>query len=104
MTIRYSALAISAIIAGLSLASASQAADWQRGEQLHNSQCVTCHAARYGNNGTEIYTRADRRIQSLEGLQRQVNLCKNNLQIIWFDEDVADVVDYLNRNFYKFEQ
>jgi hypothetical protein len=104
MTKRYGALAISAIIAGLSFASASRAADWQRGEQLHNSQCISCHAARYGDDGTGIYTRADRRIKSFEGLQRQVNRCKDNLQITWFDEDVADVVDYLNRNFYKFEQ
>lgn len=99
-----SVLAISTLIAGFMLASPSQAADWQRGETLHNTQCTGCHASRFDNNGAGIYTRTNRRVQSFEGLQRQVNRCKNNLQITWFDEDVADVVEYLNRQYYKFEK
>ncbi len=95
---------VATFLCGMLLSSAGQAADWQRGEQLHNSQCIACHASRFGDNGAEIYTRPNRRVQSFEGLQRQVNRCKNNLQIVWFDEDVADVVAYLNRTYYKFEQ
>lgn len=78
------------------------AADASRGAQLHNEQCTTCHAARFGNNGNDIYTRPDRRVTSLPALQKQVNRCKNNLQIVWFDEDVADVVEHLNSTIYKF--
>ncbi len=90
---------------GLALASnASLAADASRGATLHNEQCIACHAARFGNNGNDIYTRADRRVSSLAGLQKQVNRCKNNLQIVWFDEDVADVTTHLNATFYKFPQ
>ncbi|MCW8919167.1 MAG: cytochrome c [Gammaproteobacteria bacterium] len=80
------------------------AADASRGARLHGEQCVTCHAARFGNHGNDIYTRADRRVQSLHGLQQQVNRCKNNLQIVWFDEDVNDVVDHLNTTHYRFPQ
>lgn len=98
------ALTLAATLSGLLFASAGQAADADRGEQLHNSQCIACHASRFGDNGAEIYTRTNRRVQSFEGLQSQVNRCKNNLQIVWFDEDVADVVAYLNRQYYKFEQ
>ena len=101
---RCSKLAISAALAGFTLVSTAQAADWQRGEQLHNSQCIGCHASRFGNNGADIYTRANRRVQSLEGLKGQVERCKNNLEITWFDDDVADVVAYLNRQYYKFEK
>lgn len=96
--------ALFALMAGLSFASAAPAADWQRGQQLHDSQCVACHASRFSDNGAAIYTRANRRVGSLDALQRQVDRCKNNLQITWFDDDVADVVAYLNRNFYKFEK
>lgn len=96
------AISIHAIFAWIMLTSSSQAADLQRGEQLHNSQCTACHASRFGNDGADIYTRANRRVQSLDGLQRQVDRCKNNLQIVWFDEDVADVVEYLNNRYYKF--
>ena len=102
MTKRF-ALSLASLFSGLLIASTSQAADWQRGEQLHNSQCIACHAARFGDNGAEIYTRANRRVQSFEGLQRQVNRCKNNLEITRFDEDVADVVEYLNRQYDHFE-
>ena len=86
------------------LATTGQAADATRGAQLHSEQCVACHAARFGDNGNEIYTRSNRRVTSLEGLQKQVSRCKNNLQIVWFDEDVADVAEYLNATFYHFGQ
>ncbi len=85
-------------------AAGSQAADAKRGAKLHDEQCVACHAARFGNNGNDIYTRENRRVTSLPGLQKQVNRCKNNLQIVWFDEDVADVVAHLNATFYKFPE
>jgi len=97
------ALAFASLL-GSAIAGPLLAADMQRGETLHNSQCIACHAARYGNNGADIYTRANHRVQNFAGLQRQVNMCKNNLQITWFDEDVADVVEYLNHQYYHFEQ
>lgn len=86
------------------VSSASFAADAGRGAQLHNEQCLACHASRlgFGNNGNDIYTRENRRVTTLPGLQKQVDRCKNNLQIVWFDEDVADVVEHLNNSFYKF--
>ncbi|HEY0722034.1 MAG TPA: cytochrome c [Gammaproteobacteria bacterium] len=88
----------------LLLAPASQAADAKRGEQLHNSQCISCHATRFGNNGNDIYTRANRRVTSLAGLKKQVTRCRDNLSVTWFDEDVDDVVAYLNAHFYKFKE
>ena len=83
-------------------ATGAQAADATRGATLHGEQCIACHASRFGNNGNDIYTREKRRVSSLPGLQKQVNRCKNNLQITWFDEDVADVVEHLNNTYYKF--
>jgi hypothetical protein len=86
------------------LAVPAQAADIARGETLHGSQCVACHAARFGDKGAEIYTRDNRRIKDFSALQRQVNRCKDNLKIVWFDEDVTDVVEYLNQTYYRFPQ
>jgi hypothetical protein len=93
-----------AILALCAIALPAQAANASRGEGLHNDQCIACHAARFSDNGAEIYTRKNRRVSNFEGLQRQVDRCKNNLQITWFDEDVADVVEYLNQTYYRFEQ
>jgi cytochrome c553 len=84
------------------IAQHAHAADATRGAQLHHEQCVACHAARFANHGAAIYTRGDRRVESLPGLQQQVNRCKNNLRIVWFDEEVNDVVEYLNATHYKF--
>jgi mono/diheme cytochrome c family protein len=96
-------LALFAFTGGLLLAGTAHA-DIKRGEKLHNEQCIACHAARFGNNGADIYTRKNRRIHDMNGLRKQVNRCKNNLSITWFDDDVNDVVDYLNATYYHFKK
>ena len=93
-----------ALVLGIVFSSSAVAADASRGEKLHNEQCTRCHAQMFGGNGDGIYTRSDRRVTSYEGLQKQVDRCKNNLSIVWFDEDVADVVEYLNNTFYHFKK
>jgi cytochrome c2 len=92
------------LLLGALSTSSALGADAERGAQLHSEKCVACHASRFGNNGNDIYTRTNRRVQNLPGLQKQVNFCKNNLQIVWFDEDVANVVEHLNKRFYHFGQ
>ncbi len=62
---------------------------------LHAQHCVSCH-------GTDVYTRADRKVTSYEGLGRQVRRCETALSLRWFDEDIDDMTAYLNRDFYRF--
>lgn len=82
-----------------------QAVDIERGKELHDENCTRCHASMMvGGDGTEIYTRSDRRIDSLEGLNKQVRRCKDSLGMSWPEDQIADVVAYLNRNFYKFPE
>jgi hypothetical protein len=78
------------------LVSANVFADPQRGQKLHDEHCQKCH-------DTSVYTRKDRFITDRAALTKQVNRCKLNVGAQWFDEDVADVVDYLNSNYYKFK-
>ncbi|MFO7593558.1 MAG: cytochrome c [Pseudomonadota bacterium] len=96
-------ISVSLLLAAPLLAGTAQA-DVTRGEKLHNDQCISCHAARFDNNGAAIYTREDRRVNSLAGLKKQVNRCKNNLSIQWFDDEVQAVTDYLNATYYHFEE
>jgi mono/diheme cytochrome c family protein len=77
-------------------------ADMQRGADLHANNCVACHDKLMGGDGNALYKRADRRIQSLPALEQQVRRCKDNLGLVWFDDQVQDVADYLNATFYKF--
>ena len=39
---------------------------------------------------------------SLSELRHQVNRCTTSLEEPWPDDQIDDVVAYLNRNFYKF--
>ena len=87
-------------LAGLTLvlalwAASVMAADSAKGKILHDGQCLRCH-------GAELYLSEGRRVQSLETLTRQVDICVSQLGISWFDEEQADVVQYLNDQFYTF--
>ena len=80
----------------LTTISTGQAADLDKGKQLTDQNCVRCH-------GSELYTRADRRVTSLPGLHKQVRRCEQMLGLTWFDEDINNVAGHLNQQYYKFE-
>ncbi|QKT02670.1 cytochrome c [Ectothiorhodospiraceae bacterium 2226] len=80
-----------------SFAAGAQDTDVQRGKALHDANCTACH-------GTSVYTRPDRRIQSLHSLEQQVYRCRDNLGFEWPERDVKDLVAYLNQTFYHFEE
>ena len=45
----------------------------------------------------------DRFVGNRDALTTQVNRCNVNLGTQWFDEDVENVVNYLDQSFYKFK-
>ncbi len=65
-----------------------------RGEKLHAKHCTTCH-------DTRLYTRPDRRVKSREGLMAQLDICNSNLNTRFNNEQVDDIVKYLNDQYYK---
>ncbi|MCP4074666.1 MAG: cytochrome c [Gammaproteobacteria bacterium] len=80
-------------IAGLS--TASNAENIKNGDKLHADKCTRCH-------DSTLYTRASKRVKTLPKLGTQVRMCKDNLGITWFDDEVDDVTGYLNKNYYHF--
>lgn len=100
MKLPYLLLGVTLVISQNSYA----AGDIKRGKELHNENCVSCHAGAYGGDGTAIYTRADRKMDSYEALQNQVMRCKTALGVSWPDDQIEDVLTYLNTNFYKFKK
>jgi len=72
------------------------------GKKLHDEQCVACHANRTRGDSTALYTREDRKVKDLKGLQGQVERCVTVLNVEWFDDEIDSVVEYLNMDFYKF--
>lgn len=77
--------------------------DVKAGEKLHKELCQSCHASRFGGDGSKIYTRADRRVNSAEGLKQQIATCNSMLGTQLFPEDETNLGAYLNARFYKFK-
>lgn len=77
-------------------ASMGASADVEHGKQLHQERCTKCH-------DNSVYTRKEHFVTSKEALAKQVRRCALNAGAQWSDEDIADVVDYLNASYYKFE-
>ena len=69
------------------------AADINHGKSLQQENCMGCH-----DDG--MYTRKDRKVTTLDGLTKQVKRCELSLGLQWFDDDVADVIEYLNTIYY----
>lgn len=91
------------LISLLSFVATAQALDLKRGKELHDQNCMSCHAGIMGGDANTIYTRENRRIESYDALVRQVGRCKDNLGVSWPEEEVKDVAGYLNQQFYHFK-
>jgi len=77
------------------------AADPGNGKTLHNESCVACHSSLTNGKPSSLYTRPDRKFNSLSGLKNQVMRCQTSVGANWFDDQIEDVVQYLNTTFYK---
>lgn len=81
----------------LALAAPAAASASPDAQALYDDNCLRCH-------GPEVYTRADRKVSSLEGLHRQVQRCELALGLKWFDDEIGSVADLLNERYYKLER
>ena len=80
------------------------APDLANGKNIDQQKCYACHAKKTGfGNGDMIYTRSDSKVKSVANLKKMVGLCNTELRLDLFPEDEADVVAYLNQQFYKFK-
>ena len=82
-------------ISAISFTASLNAADIDNGNELHADKCTACH-------DSSLYIRENKRVQTLPKLGAQVRFCKDNLGIAWFDDEVEDVVGFLNKNYYHF--
>ena len=80
------------------------AVDISRGKDLHDGNCTQCHISLMGSDGSGIYTRENRRIHSLDALNKQVHRCKDSLGTSWPEDQIQDVVGFLNKKYYKFAE
>lgn len=93
---------ILALMASPALAAPFATGNAATGKAMHAEKCNACHAGRFGGDGGKIYTRADRRIKSADGLAQQITACTSMLGLDLFPEDEANLGAYLNQTYYKF--
>ena len=96
---KFVSIACSSLVLSSALTVSVNAEDVHPGKAIHDESCLKCHI---GNHDEKFYTRENRRIKDLKGLDSMVKMCDANLGTALFDEDMDDVTNYLNENFYKF--
>ncbi|HJP05952.1 MAG: hypothetical protein CL395_04930 [Acidiferrobacteraceae bacterium] len=73
------------------------------GRPLHDNFCMGCHVSMQGDDGSAIYLRSNRRVNSIEGLMGQVAFCNEQIRAGLNEYEIDDIVAYLNEAFYRFE-
>lgn len=75
------------------LVSQASFAEPHPGEALHNNaDCMKCHAAKpYDPKKTDSFVK----------LEKAVKFCNENLNTGMFEDEVAQLTDYLNQTYYK---
>ena len=68
-----------------------------KGQKIYaKSECLRCHQT------NKLFTRKNRKVKSLSQLNLQVRKCDTQLNSHLFDDEIEDVVAYLNQAHYKF--
>lgn len=103
---RLPSLCLSALLLGLvalpARADPFPSADVSLGHQMHRQHCVACHVRQVGGDGSDLYLRLDRRVETPSALRQQLTTCTTQLRLGWFPDDEEHVAGFLNRHFYRF--
>ncbi len=67
-----------------------------RGQLLYENHCQLCHTS-------VVHVRETRRARSLKELEHWVTRWSGELNLSWGADEISDVVDYLNRRYYKLD-
>ncbi len=78
--------------------------DPENGKKLHDEKCLACHVKLQDGFAEKIYQRSNRHVNTIEGLNGQVRFCDKQLKTKLNTDEVDDLIIYLNKNFYHFEQ
>ena len=65
------------------------------GKALHKESCSKCH-------DSSVYTKADRKIKSLDSLEKRVRGCDANIGSNLEPKELKAIATFLNSEYYKF--
>lgn len=75
--------------------SAALANEPGRGQQLYENHCTACHES-------NAHIRAKRKARSIADIQTQIVRWRNHLELPWRAEDIEDVLNFLNSEYYQY--
>ena len=75
---RFAALALLVVSLPVLALLAGEAED---GGPLHDQFCLGCHVSMFGGDGSAIYLRSERRVNTIEGLMGQVAFCNEQIKV-----------------------
>lgn len=95
------ALILSGLLLSVSALAANGVVDTENGKRLYeeSDKCLRCHAE--GEAYADIFTR-DERASDKAKLESWVRSCDVKFKTNWFDDEIMDVVAYLDKTFYQF--
>ena len=92
------------LISQQAIALATLLSDANNGGKVLDERCTACHVNMFGGDGSAIYTREDRSVNTVEGLMARVEVCNVNTQNSELNANqLDDITAYLNETFYRFE-
>lgn len=74
------------------------------GKALVDKHCINCHATSFGGDGSGIYTRDFRKVNTSQALLSQIRNCNTMIGLKWFEDEELNVAAYLNKTYYKFTE
>ncbi len=72
--------------------------DAENGAFLNGDNCVECHMV---DSHEALYTRENRMVNERIILNGQVSACVQVLNLGWFPDEMKDVSEFLNQEYYK---
>lgn len=77
--------------------------DPKLGKKVLEAKCSGCHVARFGGDGSGVFTRSGRKASSTQSLLAWVQRCNANAKLDLKGEEEESVAAYLNEAYYKFK-
>jgi cytochrome c2 len=100
------AVAIVALLATAPVLAQSDAfpfGDAKVGKTVLEAKCSGCHIARFGGDGSRMFTRPERKASSTASILAWVQRCNANIKTGLGAEEEESVAKFLNEAFYKFK-
>ncbi len=80
---------------GTGVGRAQQQSSYLRGYHLYENHCIECH-------DSVVHVRENRKAQSLTEIEAFIVRWSKYRQLSWNQEDINDVLHYLNMQYYKY--